>query len=238
MALERLVQYPQGTGDLGAEGLRRYGKDHLGGSLGEGVILRTTDRGATGTHRSCSKGPRCLCRTSASTIHRRIYRMAGEENTGPSAMGSLPTRTWAPFVVDEASMIGRSDVSEGAFGGRDLLEDLFQHVFSAQGAKLLLIGDPAQLPPVGSDKSPALDVKELAVLGLIAGSIELTDVVRQASDSGILTNATALRAHASNDPAPAPRFIGGFPDVVRLNGWTYRMRWKRPMERTVRMRCA
>ena len=112
--------------------------------------------------------------------------------------------------------------------------DLFQYVFSAPGCKLLLIGDPAQLPPVGSDHSPALEVKDLAALGLTAGSVELTDVVRQAEDSGILVNATALRRTlASMPPASVndvtvglsgsgskviPTFTTDFTDVERVEG--------------------
>lgn len=122
-------------------------------------------------------------------------------------------------------MIGKGT---GAFE-RDLLADLFEHVFSAAGNKLLLIGDPAQLPPVGSAHSPALDLKDLAAQGLLAGSVELTDVVRQAEASGILANATALRetlalmpeeeeGHAPAAGAVVPQFITGYRDVVRVEG--------------------
>ena len=79
-----------------------------------------------------------------------------------------------------------------------------------RGTKLLLIGDPAQLPPVGSDHSPALEPKELRRLGLVAGMVELTDVVRQARTSGILVNATALRdllhGPETRRRSPMPRF--------------------------------
>jgi exodeoxyribonuclease-5 len=139
----------------------------------------------------------------ASTIHRRIYRMgAGDEGYGGLSVTSH-TDQGALFVVDEASMIGRGG-GEGSFGDRDLLADLLQHVFSAQGSRLLLIGDPAQLPPVGSDQSPALDVKELAAMGLTAGQVELTEVVRQTEASGILVNATALRSLLSPPSPPSP----------------------------------
>jgi len=120
-------------------------------------------------------------------------------------------------VVDEASMIG-SGGGEGGFGDRDLLRDLFEHVFSAPDCKLLLIGDPAQLPPVGADHSPALDVKDLRALGLTAGVVELTDVVRQAEASGILVNATALRATLLEEK-PMPRFMSGYKDVLRVDGY-------------------
>jgi exodeoxyribonuclease-5 len=168
----------------------------------------------------------------ASTIHRRIYRVSGEEEGGGISLA--PNRdAGALFVVDEASMIGAGGNSDGAFGHRDLLADLFQHVFSAPRCKLLLIGDPAQLPPVGGDHSPALSLKDLGDLGLTAGSIELTDVVRQAEASGILVNATALRELLSRMPADPltdvtssaverptiiPQFTLGFPDVERIEG--------------------
>ena len=170
---------------------------------------------------------------SASTIHRRIYRTAGDDDGGYGGISVAPNKEQhALFVVDEASMIGKGG---GSAFDRDLLADLFQYVFSSAGNKLLLIGDPAQLPPVGSDHSPALDVKELAEQGLLAGSIELTDVVRQAEASGILVNATALRDTLASMPVteqagigevhvPAeekiiPHFITGFPDVVRVEGY-------------------
>ena len=169
----------------------------------------------------------------ASTIHRRIYRVAGEEDGWSGAEIAMNKDMGALFIVDEASMIG-SDASGSGFGERDLLSDLLEHVFSAQGCKLLLIGDPAQLPPVGSDHSPALDVKDLRALGLTAGVIELTEVVRQAEASGILKNATDLRStldgvtlsapkgdvesDGTSAPAfPIPRFTP-YPDVQRIDG--------------------
>lgn len=153
----------------------------------------------------------------ASTIHRRIYRTAGEDE-GYAGMRIAPHKDHgALFIVDEASMIGRGSVGDGPFGSRDLMHDLFEHIFTVPGTRLLLIGDPAQLPPVGSDHSPALEPKELAAFGVVAGSIELTDVVRQTSGSGILTNATELRRLLDQED-PMPRFEGGFADVIRTDG--------------------
>lgn len=153
----------------------------------------------------------------ASTIHRRIYSSADEE--GVFGMQVAPHRDQgALFIVDEASMIGRHGGGDGPFGGRDLLNDLFEHIYSAPGTRVLLIGDPAQLPPVGSDHSPALEPKELAAFGVVAGMVELTDVVRQAAGSGILTNATALRSILA-DEKPTPAFVQGFADVLRTDGF-------------------
>ena len=170
---------------------------------------------------------------AASTIHRRIYRTAADDDGGYGGISVAPNREQnALFVVDEASMIG---MGGGGTFDRDLLTDLFQHVFANPGNKLLLIGDPAQLPPVGSAHSPALEVKDLAEKGLLAGAVELTEVVRQAEASGILVNATALRDTLArmpvmdeNAPAPSnsapkaptviPEFIKGFADVERTDG--------------------
>jgi exodeoxyribonuclease-5 len=154
----------------------------------------------------------------ASTIHRRIYRSANEDE-GIFGMQVAPHRdSGALFIVDEASMIGRHGGGDGPFGGRDLLQDLFEHIFSAPGTRVLLIGDPAQLPPVGSDHSPALEPKELQAFGVVAGMVELTDVVRQAAGSGILTNATALRTILGEEE-PRIVFQSGFDDVIRTDGY-------------------
>jgi len=167
--------------------------------------------------------------SEASTIHRRIYRV-GEGDDGPGVSLVAHKDEGALFIVDEASMIGPG--SEGAFGSRDLLRDLVTHVFSAPGCKLLLIGDPAQLPPVGSGHSPALSVQDLRAIGLTAGGVDLTEVVRQAEASGILRNATDLRAllgqsvslgesttHApvNAEKVQLPRFTA-YPDVQRIDG--------------------
>jgi ATP-dependent exoDNAse (exonuclease V) alpha subunit len=226
-ALVRLLATEKPRATLVLKGYAGTGKTTLVGALVKAlaqerrpvVLLAPTGRAA--------KVLSAYAGASASTIHRRIYRARGEEGDDRTALAVAPNRDrGALFVVDEASMIGKSS---GAFE-RDLLADLFEHVFSDPANKLLLIGDPAQLPPVGSDHSPALDLKDLAAHGLLAGSIELTDVVRQAETSGILVNATALRTAlaqwpetgtARGTPAgspPVPCFIGGHPDVVRTDG--------------------
>lgn len=226
-ALERLLGSQRARPTLVLKGYAGTGKTTLVGALVKVlarqkrpvVLLAPTGRAA--------KVLSAYARSSASTIHRRIYRLLGDEDGfgGMHVAGHRDEGTL--FVVDEASMIGRGG-GEGAFGDRDLLADLFQHVFSAPGCKLLLIGDPAQLPPVGSDHSPALDIRELAAQGLTAGMVELTEVVRQADASGILLNATALRAQLAEEPEDAgemgnaqvevPHFVPG-EDVVRIDGY-------------------
>lgn len=151
----------------------------------------------------------------ASTIHRRIYRV-GSGPDGHLELALAPNREQrALFVVDEASMIGSG---EGSFGGRDLLTDLFEHVFQHPGNRLLIVGDPAQLPPVGETLSPALDVSILRDRhDLLAGAVELTEVVRQQALSGILANATELRSQLAVEP-PDVRFSTNGVDVVRIEG--------------------
>jgi len=226
-ALDRLLATPKDKATLILKGYAGTGKTTLVGALvkvlanerRKVILLAPTGRAA--------KVLSAYAQAEASTIHRRIYSMGDDDDHG-GGMSVKPNRdAGALFVVDEASMIG-SGRGEGSFGDRDLLGDLFEHVFNARGCKLLLIGDPAQLPPVGSDHSPALVVKDLADFGLLPGSIELTDVVRQAENSGILVNATALRHTLSimptdppgkdKPPEVIPTFDTSFPDVARIEG--------------------
>jgi len=235
-AMERLLATQRERATLVLKGYAGTGKTTLVGAL---VKVLARERRPVVLMAPTGRAAKVLsgyARAPASTIHRRIYRVnADEDGFGGMSVGANKDEG-ALFVVDEASMIGQGG-GDGSFGGRDLLTDLFQHVFSAPGCKLLLIGDPAQLPPVGSPHSPALDVKELASLGLTAGQVEMTEVVRQAEASGILVNATDLRAllaaqpekeagaGATLAPAPAPvpvpallpRFTP-FPDVQRIDG--------------------
>lgn len=149
----------------------------------------------------------------ASTIHRRIYRgtEAGLAEGRPEVANN--TLTNAVFIVDEASMIGDSPTE----GGTHLLEDLIQYVYSGEGCRMILLGDTAQLPPVGCSESPALNPDALRAFGLHVTRVVLTDVVRQDSMSGILRNATRLRRSMRRDPMPPPRFSLA-DDVVAVEG--------------------
>ncbi|MCC6937271.1 MAG: AAA family ATPase [Flavobacteriales bacterium] len=222
-AMERLLGSRTNAATLVLRGYAGTGKTTLVGALVKSlmdvkwpvVLLAPTGRAA--------KVLAAHAQLGASTIHRRIYRMAGDDGEGWGMMVAPNRDRGALFIVDEASMIGRS-VGEGAFGDRDLLSDLLEHIFSSDHNKLLLIGDPAQLPPVGSELSPALNVSDLRAMGANAGMIELTEVVRHAEDSGILSNATALRSLLAPPADPAevehsyqPTF-SAFPDVHRVDG--------------------
>ncbi|WP_321520051.1 AAA family ATPase [uncultured Bacteroides sp.] len=156
----------------------------------------------------------------AFTIHKKIYRQQSFSNelSNFSLNDNLHQHTL--FIVDEASMISNDGLSGSAFGTGRLLDDLVQYVYSGQGCRLLLMGDTAQLPPVGEEESPALTSDVLKGYGLSVREIDLTQVVRQLGDSGILWNATALRrliAQGDADSLPMIR-INGFPDIRLLAG--------------------
>lgn len=130
----------------------------------------------------------------ASTIHRRIYTVK-QDDFGRMSMQLLHNKSEKTiFIVDEASMIGESTVSEDGYVSRSLLNDLLEFVYSGERCRLILIGDDAQLPPVGMELSPALDKKKLqAITSAPVFEYTLTEVVRQAQESLILRNATDLR---------------------------------------------
>ena len=153
----------------------------------------------------------------ASTIHRKIYRqktMLGDFNLNDN----LHTDTL--FVIDEASMISSFSMSETGFGSGNLLDDLVQYVYSGRNCRMLLIGDTAQLPPVGEDESPALISEILYGYGATLYECDLSEVLRQSSQSGILYNATAIRSLIQHEEAtelPKLRFYG-FYDIFALPG--------------------
>ena len=152
----------------------------------------------------------------AFTIHRRIYR----ERTfsGPGGSFNLNDNLYADtlFIVDEASMISNMG-HESAFGSGRLLDDLISYVYSGRNCRMLLVGDMAQLPPIGETASPALCADVLRAYGLHVHECDLRTVVRQGSRSGILHNATALRTLIdSGDTAVA--VDTSFPDVRVVPG--------------------
>lgn len=160
--------------------------------------------------------------TPAYTIHKKIYMPHTASN------GSLTVRLLSSkhkntlFIIDEASMIpGQTATGDASlFGMRNLLDDLVEYVFEGVNCRLLLIGDSAQLPPVGSVLSPALDVKWLLMTyHMNIRNFELTEVVRQALESGILANATAIRDKITVKNPAFPFFdITNLPDVKRVEG--------------------
>lgn len=161
---------------------------------------------------------------SAFTIHKNIYfNQINKSGQLVSRLKENKNRNTL-FIVDEASMIpGISTGSSGQlFGNQDLLSDLISYIYNGKNCFLMLIGDTAQLPPVGFDLSPALDLDELSsFFNLQVSAIELTEVVRQETDSGILANATFLRNQIRLETFTPPFFnLSGFVDITSITGET------------------
>ena len=156
----------------------------------------------------------------AYTIHRRIYRQKSFSNETDNFVINDNLQKNTLFIVDEASMIANEGLSGASFGTGRLLDDLIQYVYNGNGCRLMLVGDTAQLPPVGEEDSPALSVQVLQGYGLHVTSCRLTQVVRQADESGILYNATFLRRIiASGECFSFPMVrVDGFPDVKVIQG--------------------
>ena len=156
----------------------------------------------------------------AYTIHKKIYRQKTFSNEMDNFSINDNLHQHTLFIVDEASMIANDGLSGSMFGTGRLLDDLIQYVYSGQGCRLMLIGDLAQLPPVGEEESPALSADVLKGYGLEVHEAMLTEVVRQLSDSGILWNATELRRYISEeDFFTLPMIkVEGFPDVKVIPG--------------------
>lgn len=156
----------------------------------------------------------------AFTIHKKIYRERAYSGEGGNFTLNDNLTTHTLYIVDEASMISNEGLSGAMFGTGRLLDDLVQFVYSGQGCRLLLMGDTAQLPPVGEELSPALYADALRGYGLEVVETDLTQVVRQEQQSGILWNATALRRLiAEEECGVLPKIrISGFPDVKLLPG--------------------
>ena len=157
----------------------------------------------------------------AFTIHKSIYRQKSTtDGLGNFVLDkNLYKNTW--FIVDEASMISNQGNEGSVFGSGRLLDDLLEYVYSGENCRLILVGDTAQLPPVGLNISPALEVAELKNHGFEVKEFELKEVVRQARDSGILYNATGIRNRISNEIEPFgffPLDTDDFPDVVKVSG--------------------
>jgi exodeoxyribonuclease-5 len=130
---------------------------------------------------------------TAFTIHRKIYRQKSSSDGFGEFFLNKNLYHNSIILVDEASMISDSMPEEKMFGSGRLLADLLAFVNDGNNCRLILIGDTAQLPPVGTSLSPALDKNELALYMPVAGEAMLTDIVRQNLDSGILENATIVR---------------------------------------------
>jgi len=152
---------------------------------------------------------------TAFTIHKKIFQQTAKPGEGFQFKRQKNYYKDSLFIVDEASMIS----SKAEFGQKSLLEELFDYVFSQPGNRLLLIGDVAQLPPVGSNESPALEQDYLK--GTFKSEIhatELTEVMRQEEESGILFNATRLRQILHEENPVIKMATSRFPDIYKMTG--------------------
>ena len=156
----------------------------------------------------------------AYTIHRRIYRE--KSFSGVDGQFNLNDNLFTDtlFMVDEASMVANMGLGGMNFGSGCLLDDLVHFVYQGRNDRLMLIGDKAQLPPVGEEESPALNAAMLQGYGLTVYECDLNEVLRQSEQSGILYNATMIRQMITHDDItqlPKIRFTG-FSDIKPMPG--------------------
>ena len=204
-----LLQGYAGTGKTSLVGALVRALKALGRSV---VLLAPTGRAA--------KVFSLYAEHPAYTIHRKIYRQRTFSAEMVDFDQNVNSHRNTLFIVDEASMIANEGVSGKGFGTGRLLDDLIHFVYAGEGCRLMLVGDSAQLPPVGEELSPALSPVALEGYDMTVRQSMLTQVVRQIEDSGILWNATMLRRMINNDEmAVFPQLrIHGFTDVRIVPG--------------------
>ena len=182
------------------------------------VLMAPTGRAAKVLSRYSGRG--------AATIHKCIYRQKSVGDNGFGQFSIAPNKARDTlFIVDEVSLITVESMQQQSgmlFGTGNLLEDLVSFVRSGSDCRLILVGDSAQLPPIGLDASPALSKEYMEGFGGVMFAT-MTTVVRQASQSGILHNATLIRnliaSSTGNDTFDDVRLeIAGFSDVERIGG--------------------
>lgn len=158
--------------------------------------------------------------SQAYTIHRRIYRQRAFTGDMTGFQLNINTLRDTLFIIDEASMIANRRSAESTFGSGCLLDDLVSFVYSGSGCRMMIIGDKAQLPPVGEDASPALSPTFMEGYGLQVYDCDIDEVLRQSYGSGILSNATVIRRMILADGSvilPKIRFAG-FADIETVSG--------------------
>jgi exodeoxyribonuclease V len=155
----------------------------------------------------------------AFTIHKKIYRQkSSKDGLGSFTLDrNLHKDTF--FIIDEASMVSNSSGDSSLFGSGRLLDDLIEYVYSGTDCKLIIVGDTAQLPPVGSIVSPALDTSAIGEYGFGLISCELKQVVRQSETSGVLMNATKVRLQVAERNLAHPSLdCLNYKDIIRITG--------------------
>ena len=173
------------------------------------VLLAPTGRAAKVLSRYCHR--------EALTIHKRIYRERTTADYESHFSLDVNKERGAVFIVDEASMLADATSEGQIFGSGSLLDDLIKYIRSGRDCRLILVGDNAQLPPVGSAFSPALDEGVMSGYGDVVYA-SMDDVVRQQAESGILFNATMLRCMLENGIHEVPQLDMSFADVESISG--------------------
>ena len=173
------------------------------------VLLAPTGRAAKVLSRYCHR--------EALTIHKRIYRERTTADYESHFSLNVNKERGAVFIVDEASMLADATSEGQIFGSGSLLDDLIKYIRSGRDCRLILVGDNAQLPPVGSAFSPALDRDVMSGYGDVVYA-SMDDVVRQQAESGILFNATMLRCMLENGIYEVPQLDMSFADVESISG--------------------
>lgn len=154
----------------------------------------------------------------AYTIHKKIYRQKNNLDSIQKFGMNFNASKNMIYIVDEASMLSDTVGENAIFGSGSVLDDLFRFIFNDHNCKLILIGDTAQLPPIGIDHSPALDVENIeSTFWKQTMASTLTQVIRQEEDSGVLINATLIREMIENDNIAFPQ-LQPFHDVERIDG--------------------
>lgn len=163
--------------------------------------------------------------SSALTIHRKIYRQEKFQGVNSRFNLGFNGSKSTLFIVDEASMISDTgagfSADDAVFGTSSLLDDLVRYVYSGTNCHLMLIGDKAQLPPVGESESPALEEMVLSGYGLDVFQCDMNEVLRQSQTSGILYNATMIRQMITHDEmTQLPRIhFDSFADISVVDGY-------------------
>jgi exodeoxyribonuclease-5 len=152
----------------------------------------------------------------AFTIHKKIYRQKAIDEQPEFALAPNMYKNTV-FIVDEASMISGNSYEQSLFGSGDLLEDMMTYIRNGTKCKVIIVGDSAQLPPVGFSLSPALEIDRLGYYGNCINA-ELKEVVRQTNESGILFNATEIRKQIEANDVRFPTFRTDFPDITNISG--------------------
>ncbi|MDB4297346.1 AAA family ATPase [Flavobacteriaceae bacterium] len=183
--------------------------NHLWEAGKKAVLLAPTGRAAKVISNYSKK--------KAYTIHKKIYHPKKQSNGNMAFVKQPNKHTNTFFIVDESSMIADNSGAVNLFENASLLDDLMDYVYNGFNCKLIFIGDTAQLPPVKSELSPALNADTLSInYNKNPYILELDQVMRQHEGSGILYNATELRGQLDFETFFDFQFNLNFPDIIRL----------------------